>query len=184
MKKLFFFSAVVLLMSITAKSQSITFGVKGGANFSNLKVDTDAGGGSPDGATSLYVGGLVDLGISEKFHIQPELLYSIEGADDLDISFINLPIMGKYYVTESLNVQFGPQIGFVVDAEGGTDDIKATNISLNFGAAYELPSGLFFDARYNLGVSDINDSDVEDFGVGDVELRTKGFQIGLGYRFL
>ncbi|XLS27745.1 porin family protein [Flavobacteriaceae bacterium M23B6Z8] len=180
MKKLILFSVFAFAMVMTTSAQSFKFGVKAGANFSNLTVESDFGSISPDGATSLYIGALVDFGISEKFHIQPELLYSIEGADDADVTFINLPIMGKYYVVDGFNVQFGPQIGFLVDAEGGTDGLKGTNFGLNFGAGYELEGGFFFDARYNLGLSNIAE---EEEGFEGAELKTKGFQIGIGYRF-
>lgn len=62
-----------------AQDSDITFGVKAGANFSNLKLDFDGDGISPDGATSIFVGGYVDIGIAEKLNFQPELQYSIEG---------------------------------------------------------------------------------------------------------
>lgn len=163
----------------STKAQDVKFGVKAGANFSNLKVETDFGGGSPDGATSFYAGGLVDFSVSGKFHIQPEVQYSIEGAEDADISYVNIPVMGKFYIVEGFNVQAGPQIGILVDAEGGTDGLKSTNFGLNVGAAYELSQGLFFDARYNFGLANILE-DGDDF---DTELNTKGFQIGVGYRF-
>ena len=82
-----------------------------------------------------------------------------------------------------LNVQAGPQIGFLLDAEGGTDGLKSSNFGINFGAAYELAGGFFVDARYNLGLSDISDIEVDPIFSGDVSLKTKGFQLGVGYRF-
>lgn len=89
--------------------------------------------------------------------------------------------MLKYYIVDGFNVQAGPQIGFLVDAEGGdTDGLKSTNFVLNFGAAYELPAGFFVDARYNLGLSNIAE---EEPGFEDISLKTKGFQLGVGYRF-
>lgn len=178
MKKVVVIAALALI-GFGANAQDIKLGVKAGANFSNIKVDTDFGGGSPDGATSFYIGGLVDFSVSEKFHVQPEVLYSIEGAKDLDFSYVNIPLMGKFYLVEGFNIQAGPQLGILVDAEGGTDGLKSTNLSLNVGAAYEMEAGLFFDARYNFGLSNILEEE-EGF---NSELNTKGFQVGLGYRF-
>ncbi|WP_291118208.1 porin family protein [Flavobacterium sp. UBA6135] len=156
----------------TANAQDIKFGVKAGANFSNFTGDVDS-----DGLTSFYIGGLVDFAVSEKFHVQPELLYSMEGAKDAEMSFVRIPIMAKYYVAEGFNLQAGPSIGFKVSADDGLDEVtKSMDFGLGFGAAYELPIGVFFDARYNLGLSDISD-------VNGFELKTTNFQVGLGYRF-
>lgn len=156
----------------TANAQDIKFGVKAGANFSNFTGDADA-----DGRTGFYVGGLADFTISEKFHVQPELLYSMEGAKDGELDFLKIPVMAKYYVMDGLNIQAGPFVGFKINAEEFTDEFtKSLDFGLGFGAAYELEKGLFFDARYNLGLSNISDVDGVDVG-------TSAFQIGLGYRF-
>ena len=156
----------------TANAQDIKFGVKAGANFSNFTGDADS-----DGKTGFYVGGLADFAISEKFHVQPELLYSMEGAKDAEMDFLRIPIMAKYYVMDGLNLQAGPVLGFKINAEEGLDEAtKSLDYGLGFGAAYELEKGLFFDVRYNLGLSNI--SDVDGFDIG-----TSAFQVGLGYRF-
>jgi opacity protein-like surface antigen len=180
MKNRVFILLASCVFAWNVQGQELHLGVKAGANFSNLKLSSDFGGLSPDGATSFFVGGLADIGLSDKLHVQPELLYSIEGAKDSDISYLNVPVMLKYYLIAGLNLQAGPQIGILVDAEGGTDGLKSTNFGFNFGAAYELPGGFFVDARYNLGLSDISDPDFSN----DFTVKTKGFQLGVGYRFL
>lgn len=178
MKKIILAAVAVFGISFASNAQDIGYGVKAGANFSSLNFEVTGGTASPDGATSLYVGGFVDVGVSEKFHVQPELLYSIEGAEDVSLSFLNIPIMAKYYVADGLSLQAGPQIGFLVSAEDDADEVlKSTNLGLNAGLGYELKDmGLFFDARYNFGLTDISDVD-------GTEVRTKGFQIGIGYKF-
>ena len=174
MKKLLLVIAMVAL-GFTASAQ--TFGVKAGLNFSNVELNADGGSISPDSQTSFYLGGVVDFKISEKFHIQPEVLFSAEGFENFDMNFINVPVMAKYYITENFNLQAGPQVGFLVDAED-TEGLNSVNFGLGFGAAYEIEGGLFFDARYNMGISDLTDS-----GSDGVELTTNTFQVGLGYRF-
>ncbi|ESU22928.1 hypothetical protein FEDK69T_17070 [Flavobacterium enshiense DK69] len=164
----------------SASSDAIKFGVKGGVQFTNFNADFDT-----DGKTGFYVGGLADFTVSEKFHVQPELLFSAEGAEttdgfDLGISYLRVPVMAKYYVMEGLNIQAGPEVAFkVATAEDIVDDFtKSVDFGLGFGAGYEMTNGLMFDARYNLGLSDINDVD------GDPDsIKNTGFQIGLGYRF-
>ncbi|WP_304038414.1 outer membrane beta-barrel protein [Mesonia mobilis] len=86
------------------------FGVKAGVNLANLNTDGDI-----DGKTSFYLGAVAEFGLSESFALQPELVYSMQGADELDLSYINIPVLAKYYLVEGLAVEVGPQFGFVVD---------------------------------------------------------------------
>jgi len=178
MKKLILTVAAVFACGFAnAQSEGVKFGLKAGLNLTNFTGDVES-----DGATSFYVGGLVDLAVSENFHVQPELLYSMEGADDASVSYLRIPIMAKYYIMEGLNLQAGPEIAFKVAAEDDFTDevIKSMDFGLGIGAAYEMPMGLMFDVRYNLGLSNIAESDV----VGDdVEIKNTGIQLGIGYRF-
>ncbi|PWJ34217.1 outer membrane beta-barrel protein [Sediminitomix flava] len=59
-----------------------------------------------------------------------------------------------------------------------TDSFIKTDVSLVFGAEYEMPSGLFFDARFNLGLSNVkaNPADGE-------YVKNRAVQIGVGYKF-
>ena len=155
-------------------SSDIKFGVKAGYANTNFSGDADT-----DAASNFYIGGLVDFTVSEKFHVQPELLYSMEGADNdgAALNFIRIPVMAKYYVADGFNIQAGPQFGLVAGGDDIKDSLKSFDYGLGFGAGYELESGLFFDARYNLGLADLN-----DFG-GDAKIHTTSFNVGLGYRF-
>lgn len=173
MKKLFFSAlALIAFASAQAQSDTVVFGVKGG-----LQVSTFQGDGDADSKTGFYIGGLVDLPIAGNFHIQPELLYSAEGADEADMSFVRIPIMAKYYIIENLSLQAGPQFGFRVSAEDGLDDFtKSFDAGIAGGAGYEFPFGLFVDARVNVGLVNISDVDGWD-------MTTHSFMIGAGYRF-
>ena len=182
MKKMFIVALICFAHIATAQTGT-GFGVKAGLNMSNFTGDDV----ESDGATGFYVGALVDLPITESFHIQPEVLYSMEGGDESSLSFLRIPIMAKYYVTSGLNIQAGPSIGFKVAAEDDfTDEItKSTDIGLGFGLAYELPIGFFIDLRYTLGLSNIGDEEglLDWGGTGDEEIKTTNFQIGVGYKF-
>lgn len=88
--------------------------------------------------------------------------------------------------------QAGPQIGFLmaakakVEFEGNSDseDIKeffsTVDFGVNFGAGYQLEQGIFFDARYNLGLSNTDDSEFSD---SDFAVKNAVFQISVGYKF-
>lgn len=182
MKKIILTMAAVFALTFANaqdKKESVTtsdvvFGVKAGYQNTNFGGDADT-----KAASNFYVGGLVDFHISETFHIQPELLYSMEGADDNEtgLDFIRIPVMFKYFVGEGFNLQAGPEFAFVAGGDAIKDVLKSFDYGLGIGAAYEMSSGLMFDARYNLGLADLN-----DFGTSD-KITTNSFQIGLGYRF-
>jgi opacity protein-like surface antigen len=173
MKKIILTLGLVFAFGLT-NAQETKFGIKGGLNNTNWTGDFDT-----DAKTSFYLGGLVDITVSEKFHVQPELLYSSEGAsDDLGVSYLRLPIMAKFYVADGFSLQAGPELAFKIGAEEDAvdDSIKSLDYGLGVGAGYELTSGLFFDLRYNLGLANISEDD-------NFDIKNTGLQFGLGYRF-
>lgn len=173
MKKLMMAALAVFAFG-EMSAQDLTFGVKGGVNFSNFTGDDfDA-----DGTTGFYVGGLADISLTDEFHFQPEVLYSMEGAKDASLTYLRIPLMAKYYIADSFALLAGPSLGFKVGAEDDFIDeaTKSMDFGLGIGAAYELENGFFFDARYNLGLSNISDVD-------EAELKNTNIQIGVGFRF-
>ncbi|MCL6294386.1 porin family protein [Jejuia spongiicola] len=128
-----------------------------------------------------------EIKISEKFSFQPELLYSGQGYDtgistegNIALNYLNIPLIGKYYVTKRLSLEAGPQIGFLLSTKGGTKDykdlFKTTDFGVNFGLGYKLDNGLNFGARYVLGLSNIND-------VGSLKNKNGVLQLSVGYFF-
>lgn len=101
--------------------------------------------------------------------IQPELLYSQQGAKfdagDFDLTYVNVPIILKYYLIQGLNVQIGPQFGFVVKDDisevfsGIGEGIESNDFDVAgaIGLGYDFPFGLRLDARYNYGFTDVMD---------------------------
>lgn len=191
MKKLFIIAIALLGIIMTTKAQGTQFGFKGGLNVASLTGDVSEDFKS---RTSFHFGIVTEIEISEGFTIQPELLYSAQGAKDkvndeaLKIDYLNMPVMGKYYVTEFLNVEVGPQIGFLLSAKSEIDgadnediknSIKDIDFGLNFGIGYKLNGGLNFGARYNLGLSNMDDEVKSD----EFKVHNGVFQISMGYYF-
>jgi hypothetical protein len=71
---------------------------------------------------------MVEIPLAKNFSIQPELLYAQQGTkislsyevtnshykSNLDLNYLNIPVMLKYYVLKGLTVQAGPQIGILL----------------------------------------------------------------------
>ena len=192
MKKLLLVAAIAVFGITSVNAQEVAFGAKAGLNLATITGDdTD----DLVSRTAFHVGVVAEIGISDKFAVQPELLYSAQGAKvdgedvDINIDYINLPIMAKFYVAEGFSLEAGPQVGFLMSAEfkggGGEldvkDHLKGIDFGLNLGLGYKMESGLNFSARYNLGLSDANDD--PDFFESDSSLKNSTIQLSVGYFF-
>lgn len=171
MKKVFLFIAVVLGAVVTSQAQEdARFGVTAGYLSANAKIESQ-GISLTDSQGGFYIGLVADLNVAEKFNIQPELLY----ANVDDISFLQLPIMGKYYVAEKFNLQGGIQITYTL--EEVADDFTKFNFGLGGGLGYDINEDFFLQARY---VFQLN-----NYFTGSEDITSKiGFlNFGVGYKF-
>ena len=173
--------AVVALMAVSGSAQ-LKFGVKGGVNLANLSGDVN----DNKMKIGFMVGGFANYAINDQLTVQPELMFSqagckfdADGDPKLKLNYIVLPIMVKYSFG-AINLQAGPQLGFLLSAEDDGDDIKEflkpIDLGLNIGAGYQIMENLGVEARYNLGLSNIVDE-------GDGELKTNGIQVLVSYSF-
>lgn len=198
----------------TTVAQEVSLGVKAGGNLSSLSGDVEGMSFLP----GFHAGGFAEIKLSEKFALQPELLFSMEGGkssfklqssevsmsseEKLKLGYINLPVMAKYYVTEGLSVELGPQIGYLISAkseyefsstfegitieDSGKEDVKdfmkKTSFGASVGLGYTMKNNLYFQARYHLGLSNINDTEDEEDGYL-AKIKNNGFQLSIGFKF-
>lgn len=186
MKKLVFTAIAVFTFGLT-NAQETKFGAKAGLNMADWYGD-DAEGA--DSRTSFHVGGFAEIKVSDKFAVQPELLYSSQGAKGdgakINTDYLNIPVMAKFYATEKLSIEAGPQVGFLLSAKlkpdtGDTQDvkdaIKSTDFGVNVGLGYNFTENITGGLRYNLGLSSVPDS--EDIN----DVKNGVFALSMGYRF-
>lgn len=200
----------MLLIAGTMSAQEfVEFGAKAGVNFASIGGDETE---DLDGKTGFHLGLVAEIPFGERFSFQPEVLYSSQGAKmegsetfegitvayegTLTLDYINIPLLAKYYFTPNLNFHVGPQLGFLVKAEGEEeysfggetesetydlkDDVKGMDFALAAGLGYKMDMGLFFDARYTLGLSNIWDYEDED---GDYSQKNNVIQLSVGFMF-
>jgi hypothetical protein len=183
MKKILLLAVVTVLGFTNVNAQEIKFGAKGGLNFASISGDNTKG---KDVVTAFNFGVLSEIPISDKFSFQPELMYSGQGYSFNDntiaLSYLNIPLMGKYYLTKGWSVEAGPQIGFLLAAKNENTNVKDSfntfDFGVNFGLGYKLDNGLNFGVRYNLGLTDINNLDNSS-----IENKNSVFQFSVGYFF-
>lgn len=193
MKKIFVLAISVLSGTVLFAQDAPKFGLKGGLN---IATTTNSSGGSRDNKLGLHVGGLAHIHLSPQLALQPEIVYSSQGAKytisngehQLNLNYINIPVQLQYMFDNGFRLQTGPQLGFLVGVkdmleghETGiftSNDFKSTDVSWSFGLGYLTYSGFGLDGRYNLGLSNIN---------GDPDRTAKVhnsvFQLGVFYMF-
>jgi hypothetical protein len=193
MKKLYLL--LLTVFSLAAANAQVQFGVKAGANFSNLSVSGD-NGSEADTKTKVgfHGGAFVSVPVFSEFTLQPELVFSSQGAKSdmsgndftLNSNYLNIPVLLKYNNESGFFAEIGPQLGFLMSAKvksgGVSADVKSayqsTDVSGVLGIGYLIKSvNVGIDARYNLGFTNIaKDS-------GDEKLKNSVFQVGLFYVF-
>jgi hypothetical protein len=102
-----------------------------------------------------------------------------------NLSYINLPVLLQYMAGTGFRLQTGPQLGVLIDAESKAGNLetdvkknyKTPDVSWALGASYLTDIGLGFDARYNIGLSNIND-------VSAAKIKNRVWQFGMFYQFM
>ena len=106
------------------------------------------------------------------------------------LHYINLPIIAGYELAKGLSVQAGPQVGVSlggkvkfkdVSSFGNSNNLENANLDLSTielgvlgGLQYELPSNIFFQLRYVLGLTGIS---------GKGSFKNNNAQLSIGYKF-
>ena len=150
------------------------------------------------GVFNYQAGMFFEYRFTSKFSIAPEVVFASQGAKldhnldgipyySLNVNYINVPVMLKYYVCPSLSIDLGPQIGFnvyskrVLDGSKETTDLKDYTNSIDFGVGlgltYNITNDVFVQGRYTLGLTEIYKSSVEK------RVKNGNAQIAIGYRF-
>ena len=184
MRKIIFTTVVFFIISSSnaQDKKDMSFGIKAGLNIATVtNVDNSKV------LAGIQGGVFGEFMISDKFAIQPEVLFSAQGVKsegmELKLDYINIPVLAKYYVADSFSLELGPQIGFLVSAKAEGEDVKeffkTTDVSVDFGANYDFTKNFMFGVRYNLGLLRIQES----LDPGESESKNSVFQIAVGYKF-
>ena len=178
--KLLAIVAFCVLSSLQAQTSGSDsgFGIKGGVNFSNLytKDVTDQ-----NVLTGFNVGVFAKVAVTDRFALQPELIYTTKGAElkynnafaqgtgKFKLDYIEIPVLLKINISDNFNIHAGPYAAFLISSKVTNED---SNGNINFEDQvdpndlnkfdYGLAAGLGFDfddfgigARYNYGLSTV-----------------------------
>lgn len=192
-KSLLLIAVAIFGVSSLSAQEYVVFGAKGGLNFTNMTSD---GFEENNTMTGFHLGVLAEIPLSDRFALQPEVLYSTQGTDarssfndfsgEYRLDYIQVPIIAKFYLLGGLAVEVGPSFNFLVNEEVKLGSVSAdTEFGSTFefggalGASYKFPGGFFASARYTQGFTDAFNSDNWD----EDAVNNNGFQLGVGLLF-
>jgi len=183
MKK-FLFAALALFIGSGAFAQDVRVGIKAGGNLStctNTYLDMKFG---------FHIGGFLDFKFDERFGLQPEVLFSTQGAvgkskgQGLYLKYINVPVLLKISIVEGISAEIGPQIGFLVSSDardmGAAYDYEprsTIDVTIVGGLSYTFAENFIVSARYGLGLTNIFNSDYI------YHHKNRVIQLSVGYKF-
>ena len=179
---------ILLFLLFTSKAQQAQFGVKGGVNVAQLHYNDNQI--SSDSKVGVNLGVFAHIPASKTWALQPELLYSMEGAQkvgnagtDYHLNYLNVPLLLQYMFENGFRLEGGPQIGFLLNAKTKSGSVtvdnngfKSTSFSIPLGVGYLSSAGVGFYARYVFGLSNIYDPE-------SPIIQSNVFQLGLFYQF-
>ncbi|WP_299528723.1 porin family protein [Ulvibacterium sp.] len=161
-----------------------TVAVKAGFNLSALGGDSRYDYGTKPG---FHLGGLVEIPFSDVIILQPEVLLSFQGSgtfleDDINLFYLNVPLIGKYNVWDNLFIEAGPQLSVLLSSNIDEDtygtlvtpDKNTLDIGFAFGAGYRLDENFYFQLRFIPGFINV---------VKDFDSKNRVAQISASYFF-
>ena len=165
-------------------------GFKVGLNYSNITGYLE----NTDARIRMHLGAVIEFPVSQRFYVQPEILYSAQGykieengeENEISLNYLTLPIITKYYFTNTFSFETGPRLATLANATESEEDTPNeffdTYSDFDFawvsGVGYKAESGLFCQLHYNLGVSNIINTDIVD-----ISSNTSLIQFSVGYLF-
>ena len=180
MKKYLILLTFTMVLPQNIHSQTIRIGIKGGLNYANFtatEIQTDA-------ITNYHAGALLEIGITKSFALQPELLYSTQGASydnalgefKNELGYISIPFLLKLNLSESLSLEAGPQASFLLSKKDEFDlrDYNTFEFAVDGGLGLKLTDNLFIQARYILGLTEIS---------RNAQAKNSVFQLSAGILF-
>jgi hypothetical protein len=170
MMKKFFFAAALALGTFTAAQAQATFGVRGGANLSNLSGDL-RDEDLFENKVSFHAGVTLNFPVVEDFvSIQPELLYSRKGFKSsgeeytnlllqkrrregrVNYNYLDLPVLANVNAG-SIYFELGPQLSYLLSVNNETEIYDGNGNQISSTSDEKSKEGLSeFEVGYAAGL--------------------------------
>jgi hypothetical protein len=189
-RKYFLLLTICCSLTTFTIAQGFKFGIKGGADIHKVSGKSF----SEQFTFGYHLGGYVNIGLTSKFGIQPELIFSKVNVDTgtnfkaiypqfntiskIRLSYLSIPVLLSFKPNKFVALQAGPQYSILMDQSSslltnGSDAFKNGDFSVVGGLQLNI-SKLNLYGRYVVGLNNINDIDNRD------KWKNQSVQIGIG----
>lgn len=170
--------SIAVLLALTTQAQLFKYGANVGLNLAEVKTDNFDG----SSLMGFQTGIMAELKLPVLLGVQGELKFSQKGAkissEDLVLSYIDLPIVAKFYILKVFSIQVGPQYSYMLNAKMDGADVKDSFGNHDFSAVLGLGVDIFklhYSMRYYHGLTDVAD--------GGGSMENQYIQFSIGYWF-
>ena len=179
----------ISVLSTTAFSQGFKIGVKGGATINKLSGQSF----NEQFSFGYHLGGFAEIGITKKWAIQPEVLFSQSTVDtsssfssvyqfnkmnNIKLKYLSIPLLLNFKPIKLITLQVGPQFGILMNksntlVQNGKAAFKGGDFSMLGGVQLNVLNFKFY-GRYSIGLNNINDIDNKQ------QWKNQAIQLGIG----
>lgn len=202
MKKTYIIIALFVFCGITTAQTTFTPGVRAGMNFSKFTNS------ETDFKSDFYIGGLLAIKFSKIYTLQPELIYSRQGASaerifdptnfvnqtstvNFSLDYLAVGAISKFTFGKGFQAVVGPSVDFKLNDNFSKYDLRnpiGFDLAFVTGVGYAF-NNLTVEARFKQGLVDIfgdnynTNVDQNNNGNYDEIILNQLFQIGVSYTF-
>ncbi len=187
MKKIILVAVVLLAASIDMQAQLVKFGIKGGLNYANQNgsnITVNSTNYDNEAITSYHVGLLAEVKLTDGFAIQPELLYSTQGATyknaveefNNELGYLSIPVLAKLSLNKFISLDFGPQASFLLSERKNVDfkESETFEFGVAGGLSFNVTKNFFLQGRYVAGLTE---------ATRDATVKNSVVQVSAGFKF-
>ncbi len=169
MKKSILVTLIILAISSNVQGQFVKFGIKAGLNYANQSgtdITVNTVNYKTEAITSYHAGLIAEISVFESLSIQPELLYSTQGATYKNVAgdikskvgYLSIPVIAKIYLNKTVSLELGPQASFLLSGKDQfvAKDPNTFDFSVAGGLGIKVTESIFISGRYGLGLTEVS----------------------------
>ena len=180
---------LISVLSTTAFSQGFKIGFKGGTTINKLSGKSF----NEKFSFGYHLGGFAEIGVTKKWAIQPEVLFSQSTVDtsssfstvyqfnkvsNIKLKYLSIPLLLNFKPIKLVTLQVGPQFGILLNKsntllQNGKAAFKGGDFSMLGGVQLNVLNFKFY-GRYSIGLNNINDIDNKQ------QWKNQAIQLGIG----
>ncbi|MFD2514988.1 porin family protein [Pontibacter locisalis] len=186
-----------IVLSHQAFAQT-SYGIKGGVNWVRLNVNSEDSFYEKWGYNykpAFHFGIYGKHNLSERFSVNPELLFSNKGYSYdktsegpnaySHLNYLNLPVMAGIKLFNSMDLVLGPEFGYLLNAgaQYNKEQYNKFDVGYALGTNFYAGEKIYLSFRYSYGLTSVINTDKSQLPInGKVDFQNQSYQFSIGYR--